>query len=58
MEETRNGMLNTGKIKRPIPFGLESLDSDSPQGVNAAPKVPQKCNYDAAKLQDTERRSS
>jgi len=62
IRETRNEMLNTGEIKRPIPFGLESLGSDIftpiPPGINAVPKAPQRRNYDAAKLQDTERRST
>jgi hypothetical protein len=62
IRETRNEMLNTREIKRSIPFGLESLGSDIlttiPQGINAAPKAPQKRNYDAAKLQDMERRST
>jgi hypothetical protein len=62
IRETRNGMLNTREVKRSIPFGLESLGSDIfttiPLGNKCGPKAPQKRNYDAAKLQDMERRST
>jgi len=62
IRETRNEMLNTGGIKRSIPFGLESLGSDIfttiPPGNKCGPKSATKRNYDAAKLQDMERRST